>query len=163
MEGSQKLVEQGYQLLSQGECKKALSKFEKVIKEDPGNAEAYFGKAEAGMLVPKVTSDDVLAAYKKAIELDPENAYYHSSLGAFCVDEGRFNDAEQAYNKAADIDTDNASNYYSEFAVAYYQRAPEVHEQLLDEQGIEIIKRKALQYMLKSLGMTVEEAKELLN
>jgi Tfp pilus assembly protein PilF len=162
MEGGQKLIDQGYQLLSTGEFKKALSKFEKAIKEAPDNPDAYFGKAEAGLLVPKVTSEDILAAYKKAIELDPENAYYHSSMGAFCVDEGRFNDAEQAYNKAAELDTDNSSNYYSEFAVAYYQRAPEVHEQFLDEDGLRIIKRKALQYMLKSLGMSEEEAKDLL-
>jgi tetratricopeptide (TPR) repeat protein len=163
MEGGQKLVGQGYQLLSQGEYKKALSKFDKAIKEDPENAEAYFGKAEAGMLVPKVTSEDILAAYNKAIELDPENAYYYSSLGAFCIDEGRFNDAEQAYNKAAELDSDNSSNYYSEFAVSYYQRAPEVHEQFMDETGLRIIRKKALQYMLKSLGMEEDEARNLLS
>lgn len=163
MEGSQKLIGQAYQLLSQGEYKKALSKFEKAIKEDPGNAEAYFGKAEASILVPKMTSDEIVAAYKKAVELDSENAYYFSSMGAFCIDEGRFNDAEEAYKKAAELDSENASNYYSEFAVAYYKRAPEVHEQFLDEQGLQIIRRKALFYLLKSIGMDFEEAKELLS
>lgn len=162
MEGSQKLIGQAYQLLSQGEYKKALSKFEKAIKEDPSDAEAYFGKAEAGMLVPKVTSDEILASYKKAVELDPANAYYFSSLGAFCIDEGRFNDAEEAYKKAAELDSENASNYYSEFAVSYYKRAPEVHEQFLDEQGLQIIKRKALFYLLRSIDMDFDEAKKLL-
>jgi Flp pilus assembly protein TadD len=162
MEGSQKLIGQAYQLLSQGEYKKALSKFNKVIKEDPNNAEAYFGKAEAGMLVPKATSDEILLAYRKAIELDPENAYYYSSMGAFCIEEGRFNDAEEAYNKAAELDSENSSNYYSEFAVAYYRRAPEVHEQFLDEQGLLIIKRKSIQYLLKALDMDIDEAKKIL-
>ena len=162
MEGGQKLLSQGYQLLSEGDYKKALSKFEKAIKEDPDNPDAYFGKAEAGLLIPKVTSEEIHAAYSKAIELDPDNAYYLSSLGAFCIEEGRFNDAEQAYNRAAELDSDNASNYYSEFAVSYYQRAPEVHEQFLDEQGLRIIKKKALQYMLKSLGMSEDDAKDIL-
>ena len=162
MEGAQKSIGQAYQLLSEGDYKKALSKFEKVIKEDPGNAEAYFGKAEVGILVPKVTSEEILAAYKKAIELDPENAYYHSSMGAFCIDEGRFIDAEEAYKKAAELDSDNASNYYSEFAVAYYKRAPQVHEQFLDEQGLQIIRRKALKYLLMAIDINEEEARKLL-
>ncbi len=159
---SGKLIGQGYQFLSQGEYKKALSKFEKAIKEDSTNAEAHFGKAEAGMLVPKVTSEEILNAYRKAIELDPENAYYQSSMGAFCLEEGKFNDAEEAYNRAAELDEENASNYFSEFAVMYYQRAPEIHEKFLDEQVMKMIKKKSLQYMLKSLGMTEDEAKELL-
>jgi len=162
MEGAEKLLRQAFELLDEGEYAKALSKFDRVIKEDPSNAQAYYGKAEAGMLVPKATSDDIMAAYRKAIELDPENAFYLVSLGAFCIDEGRFNEAEEAYNRAAEIDKDNAPSYYSEFAVGYFRRAPEVHEQFLDQTGMKIIQRKALKYLLKSIGLDEEKARDLL-
>lgn len=81
-ESSDKLMKQAYQSLGDGDYQKALSKFEKVTKVDPNNAEAWFGKAEAAVLVPKVKTEDILTAYKKAAELDPENApYYYSEFG----------------------------------------------------------------------------------
>ena len=81
-ETADKLMKQAYQLLNQGDYQKAYSKFEKVTKVDAGNAEAWFGKAEAAVLVPKVKTEDILAAYKKAAELDPDNAaYYYSEFG----------------------------------------------------------------------------------
>jgi len=162
MEDADKLVAQGFELLNEGEYAKALSKFDKAIKADPDNPEAYYGKAEAAMLVPKISSEEVMGLYRKAIELDPGNPFYHSSLGAFCIEEGRFNEGEMAYCKAAELDPDNAPHYYSEFAVSYYRRAPEVMEQFLDEQGLEAIKRKALTYLLKSIDLDIEEAKGIL-
>lgn len=156
------MVSQGFQLLTEGEYKKALSKFDKAVKEDPENPEAHYGRAEAGMLLPKVSSEDIHSAFNKAIELDPRNAFYLASYGAFCIEEGRFNDAEKAYNQAAEMDPDNAPNYYSEFAVEYYRRAPEIHEDLMDEEGMKVIRRKALQYLLKAVGMDMDQAKEIL-
>jgi len=162
MEAAEKLVNKGFQLLEEGEYRKAMSAFEKAIKEDPNNARAYYGKAEAGTLLPKVTSEEIIAAYNKAIERDPDNAFYLTSLGAFCIQEGRFNEAEEAYNKAAEIDEENAPYYYSEFAVEYFRRALQVHEDILDEKGMEIIQRKALKYLLKSIDLDEEKVKKLL-
>lgn len=162
MDELEKLVKQGFQLLSEGEYSQALSRFDKAIKADPKNAEAYFGKAEAGMLVPKVSVDDVLALYKKAVELDSKNPYYLTSMGAFCIDIGRFNEAESAYNKAAELDPDNAPYYYSEFGVEYFRKAPEVMEQFLDDKTKDIIAKKALKYLMKSIGLDEEKARKLL-
>jgi len=162
MEEPDKLVKQGFQLLSEGDYSQALSRFDKAIKADPKNAEAYFGKAEAGMLVPKVSVEEVLVLYKKAVELDPKNPYYLTSMGAFCVDVGRFNEAEAAYNKAAELDPENAPYYYSEFGVEYSRKAPEAMKQFLDDNTRDIIAKKALKYVLKSIGLDEEKAKKLL-
>lgn len=162
MDESEKLIQQGHQLMSEGEYQQALSKFEKAIKANPNNAEAYYLKAEAAVLVSKVSVEEVIALYKKAISLDAKNPFYYSSLGAFCVDAGQFNEAEAAYNKAAEVDPDNAPYYYSEFAVGYNRRAPEVMEQYLDDNTRAMIQKKALKYLLKSIGLDEEKAKKLL-
>jgi len=157
-----KEMEEGMQLLNQGRPEEAIKKFAKVIKTDPKNAEAYFWKAEASLSVPDVTTDEILMLYKKAIEMDPANAYYQSSLGFFCTENGRFNEAEAAYNRAAELDPDSASQFYSEFATEYAKKAPVFMEKFLDEKTAEMIQKKALRYALKSIAMDEERAKKLL-
>jgi Flp pilus assembly protein TadD len=159
---AEKLIQQGQQLMSDGEYQQALGKFDKAIKANPNNADAYFLKAEAAALVPKVSMEEVQALYNKAVQLDPKNPFYYSSLGAFCFDAGRLNEAETAYNKAAELDIDNAPYYYSEFAVEYSRRAPIIMEQFLDDNTRGMIAKKALKYSLKSIGLDEEKAKKLL-
>lgn len=163
MDESEKLVKQGFQLLSEGDYAQALSKFDKAIKLNPKNAEAYFGKAEAGLCVSKISVEEIIDSYKKAIELDPQNAYFYASMGSFCLDVGKLNEAESAYNKAAELDPDNAPYYYSEFGVEYYRKAPEVYEKFMDERTTEIILKKSLKYLLKSINLDEEKAKKLLS
>ncbi|HVO77938.1 MAG TPA: tetratricopeptide repeat protein [Methanomassiliicoccales archaeon] len=162
MDESEKLTQQAHQHMNEGEYQQAFSKFDKAIKANPNSAEAYYGKAEAGLLLQKVSAEEIIALYKKAISLDPKNPFYYSSLGAFAIEAGQFNEAESAYNKAAEVDPDVAPYYYSEFAVEYNRRAPEVMEQFLDDTTRAMIKKKALTYLLKSIGMTPEDAKKLL-
>lgn len=150
-------------LLSRFEYDKARKKFNDVIKAEPKNAAAYFGKAEASLGMPKVKVEEILELYRKAIELDPENVYYITSLGSFCCEVGRFNEAEQYYNKATELDEENASVYFSEFAISYFNRAPIIMEKFLDDNTRKMIKKKSLTYILKALDMNEDEAKELLN
>lgn len=149
--------------LASGDFEKAVAKFSKVIKADPKCAEAYFGKAEASVGVPKMTPEEVAESYKKAVELDPKNPIYQSSYGAYLVEIGRFNEAEAAYNKAAELDPDNARYYFSEFGVEYTLRAPVVMEKFLDDKTKDMILKKGLKYLLKAAGMTEEDAKRLLS
>lgn len=150
------------ELLAGGEFDKAVAKYNKIIKTDPKCAEAYFGKAEASVGVPKMTPEDVMESYKRAVELDPKNPIYQSSYGAFLVEIGRFNEAEAAYLKAAELDPDNARYYFSEFGVEYTVKAPVVMEKFLDEKTKDMILKKGLKYLLKAAGMTEEDAKRLL-
>lgn len=148
--------------LASGDFEKAVSKFNKVIKADPKCADAYFGKAEASVGVPKMSTEEVQELYKKAVELDPKNPIFQSSYAAHLVEIGRFNDAEAAYNKAAELDPDNAKYYYSEFGMEYVLRAPIVMEKFLDDKTKDMIMQKGLKYLLKAVGMTEEDAKRLL-
>jgi tetratricopeptide (TPR) repeat protein len=158
----ERLMKQGYQLMEEGEYSQALSKFDKAIKTEPTNPSAYLAKADAAVLVPKVSQEEVIALYKKASELDPENPFIFQSWGAFYMDIGLFNDAETCYNRAAQVDPENAIYYFSEFGVEYYKRALVVYEQRLDEQTKAIIAKKALKYMLRSIDLDEGSAKKLL-
>src|SRR5207249_4784894 len=123
----------GEQALGQLDYDSAYKAFDKATKADPSNAVAFFGKAEAALGVPKVEADEVMALYKKAIELDGENPQYRDALASFCVDLGRFNEAEEQYNAAARLDEENAPFYWSEFAIQYARKAPVIMEQFLDD------------------------------
>jgi len=157
------IVIKGETLLAQFEHEKARKKFNEAIKADPKNARAHFGKAEASIGIPKVTVENILEPYKKAVELEPDNVFYLTSLGSFCTDIGRFNEAEEYYNKATELDEDNSSLYFSEFAIAYFIKAPIIMEKFLDDNTRAMIKKKSLVYMLKALDMSPDEAKELLS
>jgi len=152
----------GEAALSKLDYDAALKHFDKATKLDGKNPIAFFGKAEAALGIPTLDADDIVGWYRKAIELDPENAQFHEAIASLCMDLGRFNEAEQAYNKAAELDKDNASFYYSEFAVHYRNKAPVVMEQFLDDKTRDMIAQKSLSYVLKALNMERDEAKRLL-
>ncbi len=162
MADTDKDLMEAQEALASGEFDQAVTKFNRVLKADPKCAEAYFGKAEASVGVPKMSPEEVIELYKKAVELDSKNPIYHSSYAAYLLEIGRFNEAEVAYNKAAELDPDNARYYFSEFGVEYIQRAPVVMEKFLDEKTKEMIMKKGLKYLLKAAGITEEEAKKLL-
>jgi len=162
MAGIDKDLMDAQDALANGDFDKAVQKFNKIIKSDPKCAEAYFGRAEASVGVPKMAPEDVMDSYKKAVELDPKNPIYHSSYGAFLVEIGRFNEAEAAYNKAAELDPDNARYYFSEFGVEYTTKAPVVMEKFMDDNTKDMILKKGLKYLLKAAGLTEEDAKRLL-
>jgi tetratricopeptide (TPR) repeat protein len=158
----EKLMKQGFQSMGEGEYAAALSKFDKAIKANPTSAEAYLAKADAGVLVPKVTQEEIIALYSKAIELESDNPFIYQSKAAFCMDIGLFNDAEAAYLKAAEFDPENMSYYYSEFGVEYFRKAPVVFEQHMDDKTMEIITKKSLKYLLKSINLDETSVKKLL-
>ena len=140
----------------------AFKHFDKAAKLDGKNPIAFFGKAEAALGIPTEEADNILGWYRKAIDLEPDNPQFHEAVASLCMDLGRFNEAEQAYIKAAELDKDNASFYYSEFAIHYRNKAPVVMEQFLDEKTKDMIAQKSLNYALKALNMSREEAKRLL-
>ena len=162
MSGADEEIAAGETALGKLDYDGAFKHFDKATKLDGKNPIAFFGKAEAALGIPTLEADDILSWYRKAIELEPENAQFHEAIASLCMDLGRFNEAEQSYNKAAELDKDNAPFYYSEFAVHYRNKAPVVMEQFLDEKTKDMIAQKALAYALKALNMERDEAKRLL-
>ena len=141
-------------LLSSGEFEKAVKMFDKVIKTSPQNSVGYFGKAEASIGVPKFSIIEVAQLYKKAIELEPDNAFYYKSYGDFCLDNGLLTQAEEAYNSAVELDPDGAQFYYSDLAIGYYNSGMLFPERQLNMSEDDIAK-KDLRYSVKALIMDV--------
>ena len=157
-----KLIIQGKDLLMDGEFEKAARVFNKVIKGAPDNAVGYFGKAEASIGVTKFSIVEVAQLYKKAIELDSDNALYLKSYGDFCLDNGLLNQAEEAYDGAIKLDPEGARYYYSDLAIGYYNSGMLFPERQLNMTEDDIA-RKALKYSLKALDMDENRALELLS
>jgi tetratricopeptide (TPR) repeat protein len=78
--------------------------------------------------------EEAIAAYQRAIELDPEVAYLHNNLGNVYRAQGRHEEAIAAYQQAIDLDPEfayphnNLGNVYADLgryeeAIAAYQRA----------------------------------------
>ncbi len=158
----QKFLEQGERLLNEFDYEKAYKKFKKAIDKEE-SARAYFGKAEAALGIPEIESEDIIADYEKAIELE-ENPFYHQAVASFCIDVGKFEKAEEHYREAAKLDPENKEHYLSELAVGYRFKAPVMMEKLIQQtgQGEDIILRKSLNYMLEALDIDREKAKDLL-
>jgi tetratricopeptide (TPR) repeat protein len=162
MAGADEDIAQGEQALGQLDYETAYKHFDRAAKADAGNALAFFGKAEAALGLPKVEAEEILALYKKALDLDKDNPQYLDAIAAFCMDLGRFNEAEEHYNRAAQVDEDNAPYYWSEFAIQYARKAPVVMEQFLDDKTRDMIRTKALTYALRALAIEKEDAKRVL-
>jgi Tfp pilus assembly protein PilF len=163
-----KKLNDGMKAMDEGDFKKAYAAFKKLAAEFPDNPVVWFCKAEsgnmnAGMFGAKVADEEIADAYKKAIELDSENSEYFASYGAFCISIGKFEEAEKAYSEAAELDESNASRFLSEFAVDYYNAALARYGEIADDPKVRApLAKKAIEFMLKALEITPEEAKQLL-
>ncbi len=163
-----KMIKDGHKEMEKGDFKKAYSKFKKAAEEFPESAEVWFLKAEtgnmaSGMFGAKISDDDIVDAYKMAIQLEPENFVYYSSYGAFCISVGKYDEAEGAYKEAAELDEPNAARYLSEFAVDFYHSVIARYGEIMDDpKAREPYAKKALSYMLLALEIDPEEAKKLI-
>ena len=145
--------------LANGDYDKAVKAFKAAVKEAE-EPEGFFGLAESASALAKYSIQDIAGWYRKAIDLDPGNVYYRTAYAEFCLENGIFNAAEEQYLAVADLDLDNAHIYMADFAASYAKWAVEFP----DRTGLEPdqISRKALDYGLKALNMSPEDAKRLL-
>ncbi|MBE6523443.1 MAG: hypothetical protein E7Z65_01020 [Thermoplasmata archaeon] len=154
--------------MNDGDFKKAYSAFKKLVVEYPDNAECWFCKAEcgnyaSGMFGAKADNEEIMEAYRKAMELDPERPDYYQAYGAFCISIQKYDEAEKAYCEAAEIDESLSSSLYSEFAIEYFNNVMAQYGEIMEDPKARApYAKKALQYMLKALDIDAEEAKSLL-
>jgi len=64
-------------------------------------------------------TDDAIAAYKRAIELQPSFAYYNN-LGGIYGRAGKVDEATAAYQKAAEVDPAQAAQAWRNFGITMY-------------------------------------------
>lgn len=164
----EKKIASAMKAMDEGDFKKAYTAFKKLAAELPDDADVWYYKAEcgnyaSGMFGAKVDTQEIMDAYKKAIELDSSRVDYYQSYGAFCISIGKYDEAEGAYNEAAETDESMSSSLYSEFAIEYYNHVMASYGEIMEDPKARApFAKKALSYMLKALDMTPEEAKSLL-
>lgn len=99
------LITQGLNIyLSSGRDAEAFSQNEEALKADPNNAILYYIKGNLADKLGKM--DEAVAAYKKSIELKPDNFDAVYNLGAMY-----FNDGAEMANKANKIPANKVAEY----------------------------------------------------
>jgi tetratricopeptide (TPR) repeat protein len=98
----------------------AADSFEKASQIDPSQnviwanlADAYVNLAATKPVAEQpAIMEKGLNAYKKAIELKPDDAGYHNNYGLALARDKKFPEAQTELSKAAEIDPPNAGKYY---------------------------------------------------
>jgi TolB-like protein/Tfp pilus assembly protein PilF len=101
---------------SKAEIEKSVSYFEEAIQRDPTFAPSYLGLATAYSVLgtvfvgapPTETRPKVIAAARKALELDPDIAEAHVLLANTLQEEWKWAEAEAEYNRALELNPNSA-------------------------------------------------------
>jgi len=103
---------------------KAVAYFQQAIDKDPGYGAAYSGLADSnsgltwhGFTSPAETLPRAKAAALKAIEIDPQSAEAHASLGLVLHHEWDWSGAEAEFKRALQLDPRyaNAHHWYGDY------------------------------------------------
>lgn len=84
----------------------AAKAYEKLIKKDPKNDNAYFN---LGRSYNKLNKDpEAEKALRQAVKLKPDDSEYQTELGAILIKLAKYDDAEVILKKALEVDPDNS-------------------------------------------------------
>lgn len=104
--------ERGLAALDAGDAAATLRAFEQAISLGLGPAElpeAHLGLGEAHLRLNQI--EEALAAYRRAVEIDPQNRKAWNNLGSAFWRAGRFEEAIDAHHQALRIDPNDAAAY----------------------------------------------------
>ena len=93
------LYQKAFDLFVAGKYDESVSAYQKVLAADRRFSLAYQGLAEVYSRMNRL--DDAIATIRKAIECDPEEALFHTSLSRFLQRQGKIPEAEEAAAVAA--------------------------------------------------------------
>jgi tetratricopeptide (TPR) repeat protein len=88
------LYQEAFNLFAGGKYEASVGAYQKVIAADPRFGLAYQGLAEVYSRLDRL--DDAIATIRKAIECDPDEPLFHTSLSRFLQRQGRIPEAEAA-------------------------------------------------------------------
>jgi len=93
------LYQEAFELFVAGKLEEAVAAYRRVLASDARFPLAYQGLAEVYSRLNRL--DDAIATIRKAIECDPEEALFHTSLSRFLQRQGKISEAEEAASVAA--------------------------------------------------------------
>ncbi len=105
----QALIDEGRSALKAGDTQTAITKLEAATKADPNSAEAFF---LLGNAYYKTNPAKAIEAYKKALEISPDNSDYLTNLGVAYYLAGNLDDSERSLRKAVEKSPDDATANY---------------------------------------------------
>jgi tetratricopeptide (TPR) repeat protein len=119
----------------QGMDEDALQWVEKAIQGNPQNLRAWYQK---GWISVKADPDGAMAAFERALEIQPGFAMAHRDLGIMLLQKGRYSDAATHLKQAADLGLAHP-RLYNFLGIAYsrtgrYQDAVKVYTKALDKE-----------------------------
>jgi tetratricopeptide (TPR) repeat protein len=93
------------------EYEKAVAYFDRIIKIDPENDNAYLEKGYALGCLGNM--DMELDYLEKCLGINPKNKYALSNKGAALMERGRFSEAESLFQQAIEVDVAYSWPYYN--------------------------------------------------
>jgi choline-sulfatase len=122
-------------LHQQGNDEEALQWVEKAIQANPKNLRAWYQK---GWISVKSDPDGAMAAFDKALDIQPGFAMAHRDLGLILLQKGRYKDAATHLEQAAVLGLAHP-RLYNFLGIAYsrtgrYQDAVKVYTKALDKE-----------------------------
>jgi tetratricopeptide (TPR) repeat protein len=112
--------------------------FQRAIDLDPkfalahvGIADSYFVMPSYGYLAPKEAMPKAIAAARRALEIDPDLAEAHSSLGSALSFEHRWAEAERSLKRSLEIDPNIAESHYR-YALEYLAPTGRIDEAITE-------------------------------
>ena len=88
------MYKEAFGFFTSGELESAIDGFQKVIEADASFTLAFQGLAEVYGRLDRL--DEAIATIQKAIELEPDESLYHTSLSRFLQRQGKVPEAEEA-------------------------------------------------------------------
>jgi TolB-like protein/Tfp pilus assembly protein PilF len=106
---------------SRSDLERSAQFFEEAVQRDPTFAPGYVGLAEAYDMLgtvhvgapPEETRPKVIAAIRKALELDPDIANAHVMLAVSLQEEWKWKEAETEFNRALELNPNSADAHVS--------------------------------------------------
>lgn len=131
------------QLFRDAKYSKAIAEYENALSKNPNLMEAYrfLGESYKNLYIPGKDNADnkgkatkALDAFKKALEMEPNNKDIIYSMGDMYDKLKNFDEAEKMYVKIIDLEPANMNNYYviAEFYKRYAGDKTELREKAKD-------------------------------
>jgi len=112
------MLKQAADFRTANQCDQAVELMTQASSIDATKHQVWNSLAESDTCAKKYP--DAIAAYKKAIELNPTSGGYYNNMAGVMMKNNQFDDAITAYNKAAEVDPPQAAMYFfNEGAVLY--------------------------------------------